>query len=369
IRGYGLEHFITGSQRIPEEFISDPTTQERSINPAFLLWMRQDQLLASWLLSSVTESVLVTTVGLTTSKEIWECLESTFASQSHAKILQYRLQLQTIKKEGSSMKDYLNKIKTCCDLLGSAGEKVQDRDHMLYILAGLPQEYNPVLVSLSTKYPPCTVMEAYSVLLSFEARLEGSESQNSANNEQGNFSVNVVTQGQGNRGGFRGRGRGAFQNQRGRGRFGSRSRGRGFDNGKQRCQICHYTNHTAERCYYRADLTFTPRDRSNYNNHSSNQSQGNGPNVNVTQMESDFQSSCDGSNWYPDSGATSHVTYDLANLNSAAEYQGRERVQVGNGTGLNISHFGNSVLKSPSNDLFILKNLLHVPEITKNLIS
>ncbi|KAK6141525.1 hypothetical protein DH2020_024735 [Rehmannia glutinosa] len=198
IRGYGLERFITEPQEIPAEFIADISTKVKVINPAYLLWCRQDQLLVSWLLSSLSESVLISTVGLTTSKEICDCLQTGFASQNDAKILQYRLQLQTIRKENLSMRDYLNKIKNCCDLLGSAGEKVSERDHLLYILSGLGQEYNPVLVSLTTRKPPCTLMDAYSILMSFENRLEVSENfSNGAKN--GSFSVNLITQGQGNR--------------------------------------------------------------------------------------------------------------------------------------------------------------------------
>jgi hypothetical protein len=46
-------------------------------------------------------------------------------------------------------------------------------------------------------------------------------------------------------------------------------------------------------------------------------------------------------NWYPDSGATHHLTHDLANLNVRAdEYSGSEQIRVGNGTSLPIKHVG-----------------------------
>lgn len=75
--------------------------------------------------------------------------------------------------------------------------------------------------------------------------------------------------------------------------------------------------------------------------------------------------------WYPDSGATNHVTFDLNNLNLGSEYQGSERIQMGNGAGLKISHLGSSTLTDPSHTShsFLLHNLLHVPHIKKNLIS
>jgi hypothetical protein len=73
--------------------------------------------------------------------------------------------------------------------------------------------------------------------------------------------------------------------------------------------------------------------------------------------------------WYPDSGATHHLTSNLSNLNiSAAEYVGNDRIQMGNGKGLPIHHIGKGRLYSPSLH-FDLHNVLHVPMITKNLLS
>ena len=47
-----------------------------------------------------------------------------------------------------------------------------------------------------------------------------------------------------------------------------------------------------------------------------------------------------------------------------------QRVVVGNGSGLQIYHVGNSLFKSNlSTHSFTLNNLLHGPHITKNLLS
>lgn len=76
--------------------------------------------------------------------------------------------------------------------------------------------------------------------------------------------------------------------------------------------------------------------------------------------------------WYPDSGATNYVTFDLNNLNIGSKYKGAERVQMRNGAGLIISNFGSSTLTTldkHSSHSFLLNNLLHVPNIIKNLMS
>lgn len=76
--------------------------------------------------------------------------------------------------------------------------------------------------------------------------------------------------------------------------------------------------------------------------------------------------------WFPDIGATNHVTNDLANSNlGAAEYLGN-KILVGSGTGLRIHNIGNSSLiaaDARTSKPFFLHNLLHVPAITNNLIS
>lgn len=69
-------------------------------------------------------------------------------------------------------------------------------------------------------------------------------------------------------------------------------------------------------------------------------------------------------NWYFDIEAIDHITSDLQKLHLANEYHGSDKLQVGNGTDLPISHVGSSslhYLKLPS--VFV------VPHITKHLLS
>lgn len=76
--------------------------------------------------------------------------------------------------------------------------------------------------------------------------------------------------------------------------------------------------------------------------------------------------------WFPDSGASHHVTNDLGSLTIGSEYTGGGKVSIGNGSGLSIPHIGSSVLNSHtshSSHIFHLHDLLRVPNITKNLIS
>ncbi|KAL4319539.1 hypothetical protein GQ457_18G013270 [Hibiscus cannabinus] len=72
--------------------------------------------------------------------------------------------------------------------------------------------------------------------------------------------------------------------------------------------------------------------------------------------------------WYPDSGATHHITSDRANLQTDESYACMNSLLMGNGDKVKITHIGNSSLVSEDRSL-MLHNLLCVPDIKKNLLS
>jgi hypothetical protein len=75
--------------------------------------------------------------------------------------------------------------------------------------------------------------------------------------------------------------------------------------------------------------------------------------------------------WYPDSGATHHVTPNVANLMDVVSLSGSDQVHLGNGQGLPITSVGSMSFNSSfqPNTILKLNNLLLVPSITKNLVS
>ncbi|GJY75602.1 retrovirus-related pol polyprotein from transposon TNT 1-94 [Tanacetum coccineum] len=80
------------------------------------------------------------------------------------------------------------------------------------------------------------------------------------------------------------------------------------------------------------------------------------------------QSSNASANWYSDTRANSHVTPDLEAMDNSEAYYGDDALHVGNSKGLPILHIGSSKVYSPEKT-FSLKNILHVPEISHNLLS
>jgi hypothetical protein len=73
-------------------------------------------------------------------------------------------------------------------------------------------------------------------------------------------------------------------------------------------------------------------------------------------------------NWYMDTGAMDHITSDLELLTVRNRYSGAEQVHAANRSGMEIAHVGHGALCSPTRQIH-LKNVLHVPQSNKNLLS
>ena len=69
-----------------------------------------------------------------------------------------------------------------------------------------------------------------------------------------------------------------------------------------------------------------------------------------------------------DTGATDHITSDLERLTVRDKYHGADQVHAANGSSMEITHVGHSLLRSPTSNIH-LKNILHVPKASKNLVS
>lgn len=72
-------------------------------------------------------------------------------------------------------------------------------------------------------------------------------------------------------------------------------------------------------------------------------------------------------NFFPNSGASNHITSHLSNLLIHSEYCGCEQVVFGNSSSLMILNIGSTSLKHNSSD-FHLQNILHCPNVLANLL-
>ena len=298
---------------------------------------------------------------------------------------QYETQLKNLKKNALTMTDYMLKIRELVNLLGMAGEKVTVKEHVASLFNGLNDDYENFITSFDLRNQINTVEEVESLLLAHEARIDQkNKSQEVKDSATSQFLANFVglsvqdkkkfNNGQAFSGRGNGNGsRGSFSSQRGRGR----SQGRGnWNSNKPQCQLCGKFGHVVLQCYHRFDQSFQgPGSQNgsqthNFGHFSPGGGRGFGRGQMSALMAAQEQAGGGDTNWYPDSGATNHVTADQSNLTAKTEFFGPDQVYVGNGKGLEIKHIGHSSFISPySSKILTLHNLLHVPTITKNLLS
>uniref|UniRef100_A0A803QN75 Retrotransposon Copia-like N-terminal domain-containing protein n=1 Tax=Cannabis sativa TaxID=3483 RepID=A0A803QN75_CANSA len=242
-----------------------PTLITRETNPNFKQWKKRDQLLLSWLRSSMSEGILGSVAAHSTSFEVWKSLEQKFSGQSKARLLQLKSQLTNIQKGNMSISDYVDKIKSICDNLAIVGCIVNDQDIELQLLNGLGPEYDSVVSGITSTNESKSLEEIQALLMAHECRLERHHSvSNISNKMAANLAVGNSRTGYNSsrNGNFRP----FFQQNR------SNEAARNPNNFPPRylnsnsrpiCQVCLKVGHTASVCHYRFDKNFvTPKNNS-----------------------------------------------------------------------------------------------------------
>jgi len=283
--------------------------------------------------------------------------------------------LQDFRQGDESMTQFMQKAKALFDELAATGRPVSLEDFDLYVFRGLRGEFKDLVTSLVTKAEPLSYADLHSHLPTHEFIHKSSVAIHAPLLPTPNTPPStLVAQRQtfGNSGRNRGRFNGGWHpnqfssrgNQSACSRLDHRSfHSSSFGDSRQgnwqgnwqrnrgqnpRCQLCQNFCHIAPHCPQLQQRGY-----------------GQQPIANLAQCN---LSSTGFANWFPDTGANQHVTPDLATLTAAESYLGNDNLHVGDGKGLPISHLGHIKIYTPHRS-FTLTNVLHVPAITKPLLS
>ncbi|KAL5788367.1 hypothetical protein ACOSP7_005316 [Xanthoceras sorbifolium] len=83
VRAYDLEDFIFGSTTCPAKFVmeidEESGTAIQRYNDDYLAWKKIDQLLVSWLMSTLSESILGRVTQCVTACEVWITVTNMFS--------------------------------------------------------------------------------------------------------------------------------------------------------------------------------------------------------------------------------------------------------------------------------------------------
>ncbi|KAM2607610.1 hypothetical protein TB2_036145 [Malus domestica] len=385
-RRYNLTGIVDGSVVAPPKFLRDSTGNRTStVNPEFVTWYENDQNILIWINSTLSDSLIPYTVGVSSSRELWSKLESRLASASQSHIHELRSRLRTITKGDSTAAVYLQQIEEIADALASAGASVEDSELISVTLHGLPPDYDSFIDAIQFRLGSTTIDELHGLLLSKELQLNSRKKTSSASIQAFNASTGLLPtphdppfsqayvaqhftnfhQGRGmyrtfsHSKNFQPRGtdknfstyrhnnpRNNFTRQNIQ-RYNRGSRSHLINSGRRiSCQICKQFDHEAVDCPHRLNPNYGTK----------------------SQMALCASTSSPAPTWLLDSGASSHMTNSYANLQNPESYNGPEQVYIGDGKGLPILHSGSSTLSTSSHN-FDLKHVLHVPALKQDLLS
>jgi hypothetical protein len=258
-------------------------------------------------------------------------LADLYASQSRARAVNTRIALATTKKLHLSVTDYYAKMCQYANELTATGAPLRDDKLIAYILAGLGEDYNSVFTVVVAKTDPVTPSDLYSQLMSFKQHTSLQAYQSSG----GSSSAMAATRGRGSSGGRgysdpdRGRGRGRGRGQSNRDSFSNNdsrtSRSSGGNTSQPQCQVCLKFGHTANKCWHRFEEDYIPEQRAA---------------AAASSLDADHY-------WYTNSGATDHITGDLNRLTMHDPYTGHDQVHAANGSCMDITRIGTSIIPAP----------------------
>ncbi|XP_010443976.1 PREDICTED: uncharacterized protein LOC104726746 [Camelina sativa] len=321
LRGYDLLAFIDPSHERPAETVT--VDGKISPNPAYSLWLRQDNLLYSAIIGSIEVAHQPLIAAATTSLEAWTTLASTYAKPSRGHIRQLKDQLKFLVKNTKTIDEYMQFIKTKFDVVALLGNPYHPEDLTDIVLAGLPDDYKPVIDAVHGRNVPISFAELHEKLINRESHLLNQPllpspfpvTANAAQNRPQHWNHSTPS------------------SVTSKPCYSSHTNHRLHSSGQRKpylgkCQACGVQGHTAQKCTQFRIVSsgqnplprgFSPSQPQAYHALT-------GPNESPS--------------WLVDTGASHHITSDLANLSLHSPYNGSEEVVIGDGKGLAITHTG-----------------------------
>ncbi|PWA39342.1 hybrid signal transduction histidine kinase M [Artemisia annua] len=138
-------------------------------------WLKQDDLVKVWILGTLDESLqdqVVTTPG--NAKALWDHIKDLFHDNKDARAITLDNELRSIKLGSLTINAYCTKIRAMADRLQNLGEKVSDKNLVMYAINGLDERFKGIARLIRHKEPLPTFETARNMLLLEESTLNDS---------------------------------------------------------------------------------------------------------------------------------------------------------------------------------------------------
>ncbi|KAG6784413.1 hypothetical protein POTOM_010105 [Populus tomentosa] len=172
--GYDLQGYIDGTKPCPPQQLTATTNNItlEHLNPEYLIWIRQDQLILNAIIGSITPTIIPFIARANTSREAWNILAATYATPSRGRIKQVKSQLRLLTKGTLSITDFLQSVKAKADELAVLGAPIDNEDLTDKILEDLGDEYRELVRAVQARENAISFDELHEKLLMFEASLQ-----------------------------------------------------------------------------------------------------------------------------------------------------------------------------------------------------
>ncbi|KAI3764159.1 hypothetical protein L2E82_14162 [Cichorium intybus] len=408
-RAFQVGNHIDSSFKPPSATPSSVTATEADKTKAtaeFEAWARLDAIVLQWIYGTISNDLLHTILKPnTTASQAWSALENIFQdNQSTRAVYLDSKFVSTRLDQHPNISSYCQAMKMLVDQLANVGNPVSNQRLVLQVIAGLNESYEGLAMIIQQTTPLPDFYDVRSKLIMEEARKAHQAAASAASPISGNSATALVVssaatshqnsgdQNRYNNNSDSSRGRGRGRGGRGRGRSSS---GRGRGTGNPSPQTYNRGSHSYQSwstpppwaypnftpwAYPPCPYPTQPRGPSRPPSPASG-ILGNRPQQAYATSETSSYAPTDleqafhtmtmhppDNNWYADTAATSHMTPNSGNFTSYVNNGHIRNVIVGNGSTIPIRGMGNQTLPYPLPPLH-LKNVLHTPNVIKNLLS
>ncbi|KAA8523936.1 hypothetical protein F0562_010359 [Nyssa sinensis] len=219
----------------------------------FNSWIRNNNIVISWILNSVSKEISASIIFAASAREIWLDLRDRFQQRNGPRIFQLKRELMNLRQEQSSVSIYFTKLKTIweelsnsrpncsCGKCSCGGVKnLNDHHQMEYIMSflmGLDDSFSQVRGQLLLMDPMPPINRVFSLIVQEEQQRKTNPSSDSSNSTGTMaFAVKIdVTKSDGS----------GPQNSQNSNSSASKNQKRD----KPYCTHCKIRGHTVDRCY------------------------------------------------------------------------------------------------------------------------
>ncbi|XP_062100499.1 uncharacterized protein LOC133806409 [Humulus lupulus] len=244
--------------------------------------------------------------------------------------------------------------------LALAGDPYPETQSVANVLSGLDVDYLPIIVLVEARQST-SWQELQDILLSYDSKMKRLNSLSGTSkilNGLSSPTTNLANKGPSSGGNHNSGHHGARGGSpRNRGRTSGHGRGGRSSGGgpKLTCQVCRKYGHSTAYCYNRFDESYmgSVPGSAPFNPKKGQGAQSASAFIATPEMvETDA--------WCADSRASNHITAETSNMKQKVEYNGKEKLIVGDGNRLNIAHVGSSLLSTHDNS--------HLHKVTKKVV-